>query len=174
VLAIVLFLGFWVLLALALVFVALRGGLGGAREALHVQTRGGRKAVAIIFAITYVGFGIALPLIFLTGNAARASRQYQGVKLTPAEKRGRELFGEKCAVCHTLNAANAVGKVGPNLDSLKPPASLTLRTINNGCLQNPPPNSPQTCLGFGTMPPAIVQGKDAQDVADFVAKVAGR
>jgi hypothetical protein len=35
-------------------------------------------------------------------------------------------------------------------------------------------NSPQTCLGFGTMPPTLVQGKDADDVADFVAKVAGK
>jgi hypothetical protein len=174
VIAIVLFLGFWVILALGLVFVALRGGLGGARQALHVQTHGGRRVVSTIFAITYVGFGFALPLVFLLGNHAHASRQYLGVRLTAAEKHGRQLFGEHCGVCHTLNAANAAGKVGPNLDVLKPPAALTLNTINNGCLQNPPPNSPQTCLGYGTMPPAIIQGKDAQDVAAFVARVAGR
>ena len=30
------------------------------------------------------------------------------------------LFSENCASCHTLAAANATGKVGPNLDDLKP------------------------------------------------------
>jgi mono/diheme cytochrome c family protein len=174
VLAVILFLGFWVVLALGLFFVAIRGGLGGARAALQTQSRGGRKAVGIIFAIVYVGFGIALPVAFLSGNHAKASAQIGGIKLSAAAKHGRELFGENCAVCHTLAGANAVGKVGPNLDSLKPPESLVLNTIANGCVQNPPPNSPETCLGQGTMPSQLVQGKDAQDVAEFVAKVAGK
>ena len=77
-----------------------------------------------------------VPAALLTGNHANASAQVGGIKLTAAEKTGRELFGEHCAVCHTLAAANAVGKVGPNLDMLKPPASLVLHTINNGCLPN--------------------------------------
>jgi mono/diheme cytochrome c family protein len=174
VLAVVLFLALWVVVALGLLFVAIRGGLGGAREAFQTQSRGGRKAVGVIFAILYVGFGVALPIAFLTGNHANASSQIGGIKLTPAEKHGRELFGEHCGVCHTLAGANAVGKVGPNLDTLKPPASLVLNTITNGCLQNAPTSSAQTCLGYGTMPPDLVQGKDARDVADFVAKVAGR
>ena len=111
--------------------------------------------------------------VFLAGNHANASAQVGGIKLTAAEKHGRELFGQDCAVCHTLSAANAIGKVGPNLDSLKPPAQLVLNTINNGCVQNPPANSPQACLGQGTMPAQLVEGKDAQDVSNFVAKVAG-
>jgi hypothetical protein len=174
VLAVVVFLGFWVVLALALVFVALRGGLGGARAAFHSQSRGGRRAASTAFAIFYVGFGIALPIVLLSGNRSRASAHIGEIKLTAAEKHGRNVFAQNCAVCHTLAAANAVGKVGPNLDTLQPPKSLVLNTINNGCLQNPPPNSPTTCLGYGTMPAAIVQGKDAQDVADFVARVAGK
>jgi mono/diheme cytochrome c family protein len=174
VLATILFLAFWVVLALGLVFVALRGGLRGARETLHAQSHGGRMAASTIFAIVYIGLGIALPIVLLTGNHARASAQYQGVKLTADEKRGRLLFFQNCGVCHTLAAASGAGKVGPNLDVLRPPASLVLRTIQNGCIQNPPSGSPQACLGYGTMPPTILQGKDAQTVADFVAKVAGR
>ena len=122
----------------------------------------------------YVIFGVALPLVILTGNHANASDQIGGIKLNAAEKSGRELFGEHCGICHTLAAANAIGKVGPNLDTLQPPASLVLDTINNGCVANPPPNSPETCLGQGTMPAGILQGKAAQDVAAFVGKVAGR
>ncbi len=173
-LAVWLFVAFWVLLALGLFFVASRGGLGGARATLQTQSLGGRKAMGTIFVIIFVGFGVVLPLVLLTGNHSSANAQIGGMKLTAAEKRGRELFGQRCGVCHTLVGANAVGKVGPNLDSLRPPESLILNTIVNGCLQNPPPNSPQTCLGYGTMPGNLLAGRDAQDVAAFVAKVAGR
>jgi mono/diheme cytochrome c family protein len=173
-LGVILFLGFWVLVAVSLVFVAIRGGLGGAREALHTQTRGGRKAVGVIFAIVYVGFGVVLPVLLIAGNNANASKQVDGIKLTASQKRGRELFGEHCGVCHTLASANAVGKVGPNLDTLAPPESLVKSTIANGCLQNPPTGDPETCLGQGTMPAGLVQGRDAADVASYVARVAGK
>jgi mono/diheme cytochrome c family protein len=175
VLGVALFAAFWVVLALGLFFIAIRGGVGGARAALHTQSRGGRKAAATIFLVVYAGFGIALPILLLTGNHANANGQVGGNKLNAAEKRGRELFGQHCGVCHTLAAANAIGKVGPNLDALQPTKQLVLNTINNGCLQNPPtPSSPQACLGQGTMPAGIVQGRDAQDIAAFVSRVAGK
>ncbi len=173
-LATILFLAFWVVLGLALFFIAIRGGIGGARATLTGGTRRTSRFAVFVFVVIYIGFGAAVPLAFLHGNNANASNQYAGVKLNKAEKRGRELFGQNCAVCHTLAAANAVGKVGPNLDTLKPPYGLVLNTINNGCLQNPPANSSQQCLGQGTMPAQILEGKDAQDVSSFVAKVAGR
>ncbi len=175
VLPVIAFVAFWVLLAFALFFVAVRGGPAGARETLQTQTRGGRKGVALILAIVYIGFGVAIPLAFLTGNHAKASNQIGGIKLNAAQKHGRELFGEHCAVCHTLAAANSQGKVGPNLDTLKPPRSLVLHTIQNGCLQNPPQGDQnEICLGQGVMPANVVQGRDAQDVASFVGKVAGK
>jgi len=107
--------------------------------------------------------GIAIPITLLTGNHANASTQYDGIKLNAADKTGRILFGQHCAICHTLAAANAVGKVGPNLDVLQPPQSLVLTTIHNGL-----------SVGDGTMPQGIVVGKQAVDVADFVSKVAGK
>jgi mono/diheme cytochrome c family protein len=174
VLATILFLAFWVLLALVLFFIAIRGGIGGARATLQTQSRRGRRVVWALLTIVYIGLGVIVPLAILGGNRANASGRVGGIKLTAAEKRGRDLFGENCAVCHTLAAANAIGKVGPNLDMLKPPYQLVLNTINNGCLQNPPPNSPQACLGQGNMPAQLLEGKDAQDVAAFVSKVAGR
>jgi mono/diheme cytochrome c family protein len=173
-LPVLLFVLFWVLLGLGLFFVAARGGLAGARGTLQTRSRGGRRAAIVMFVILYVLFGVGLPVALLTGNHAKASDQFAGVKLNADDKHGRDLFGEQCGVCHTLAAASANGKVGPNLDTLKPPASLVLNTINNGCLQSPPPGSRQACLGQGTMPANIVQGKDAKDVANFVAKVAGK
>ena len=143
--------------------------------AFQTQSLGGRRVLGTVFVIVYIGFGIGIPLAFLTGNHAKANDRIGRVKLTTADKRGRELFGQHCSVCHTLAAANAIGKVGPNLDSLKPSKELVLNTINNGCLQNPPTsNSPTTCLGQGTMPAAILQGTEAQDVAQFVSRVAGK
>jgi mono/diheme cytochrome c family protein len=130
--------------------------------------------LAVTFGILYLGFGIAIPLAILTGNHANASAQVGGITLTDAEKQGRQLFGEYCGVCHTLAAANAIGKVGPNLDTLQPPASLVLKTIENGCLQNAPATSAQSCLGYGTMPANVLQGRQAQDVAAFVGRVAGK
>jgi mono/diheme cytochrome c family protein len=174
VLAVWLFVAFWIAVAFAIFFVAARGGLGGARATLQSQRPPARKAASVLFLFAFVGFGVAMPVGFLVGNHANANSQIGGIKLTSAEKRGRELFGQKCGVCHTLAGANAVGKVGPNLDTLKPSQTLVLHTIQNGCLQSPPsPSSPQNCLGQGVMPAGIVQGKDAQDVAAFVAKVAG-
>jgi mono/diheme cytochrome c family protein len=173
-LAVTLFILFWVVVAVALVFVALRGGLGGAREALQTQSSGGRVAMGLSLAFVFIVFGLVLPLVLLIGNNANASKQIGGQKLTAAEKQGRALFGQYCGVCHTLAAANAVGKVGPNLDTLKPPAVLVRNTILYGCLQNAPAGSPQTCLGYGTMPPLLLQGRQATDVSAFVAAVAGR
>jgi cytochrome c5 len=173
-LAVWLFVAFWVLLGVALFFVAIRGGIGGVREVFQTQTLGARRFFNLSFVVLFVGFGLVLPAVLLIGNHANASAQVGGMRLTRAEKTGRELFGQHCAFCHTLAAANAVGKIGPNLDTLQPAESLVLHTILNGCLQNPPSGSSETCLGNGTMPANVLQGQQADQVAKFVSKVAGK
>jgi mono/diheme cytochrome c family protein len=176
VLAVVLFIAFWVILAVGLFFIAIRGGARGARDAFQAQDRGARSVIMSLFIFVYVGFGVIVPIAILTGNHANASAQVGGVKLTASEKDGRALFGEHCGVCHTLAAANAVGKVGPNLDQIQPSYALVLKTINNGCLQNAGPNNnpSEVCLGQGTMPSGVVEGHEATQVAAFVARVAGK
>jgi cytochrome c551 len=170
VLAVLLFAAFWVVLGLGVFFLGVRGSGGaGAREAGYR----GRRAMAWTLAIIYVAFGVAIPVLIQIGNRNNANAQVGGSELTQAEKRGRELFGQHCGLCHTLAAANAVGKVGPNLDVIQPTEQLVLHTIQNGCLQNPTSGSQEACLGEGTMPADVLQGVDATDVAQFVAKVAG-
>jgi hypothetical protein len=171
---VILFALFWALLGLGLFYFAIRGGVGGVRGAAPARARRGGRFLNTSFTIVYVAFGIAIPLAILVGNHANASSQVGGIKLNQAQKQGRLLFGQHCGVCHTLTAANSTGKVGPNLDLLQPPASLIYNTIIHGCVQNPPTGSPQTCLGYGTMPAGVVQPQDAEKVASFVAKVAGR
>ncbi|MGA2926088.1 MAG: cytochrome c [Solirubrobacteraceae bacterium] len=169
-----LFVVFWVVLGLGLFSIAVRGGVVSARPARRPSVRRGNMASGIAFLLIYAVFGVALPLIFLTGNHAKANGQIGGNKLNAAQKSGRELFATHCGVCHTLVAANAAGKVGPDLDTLQPPSGLVLHTIENGCLQNAPASSAETCLGYGTMPAGIVQGKEAQQIAAFVGRVAGK
>ena len=86
----------------------------------------------------------------------------QVTNLTEDEKHGQELFGRRCGLCHTLKAANAVARVGPDLDALAPNEQVTLDAILKG-----------RSNGNGQMPAGIFTGKDAEDVAKFVAKSVG-
>jgi mono/diheme cytochrome c family protein len=141
-------------------------------NALQTTRRSSSRLFNTVLVVVYLGVGIAVPLVFIIGNHDNSNAQVGGVKLTAAMQAGRELFGDHCAVCHTLAADNAVGKVGPNLDVLRPPEVTVLHTIANGCEQQPTSQA-DTCLGYGTMPADIVQGRQARDIADFVAHVAG-
>ena len=88
----------------------------------------------------------------------------QGVQVND---RGAHLFAERCAGCHTLAAAGTHGSVGerisgPNLDFRKETPTTVLYAIRNG--------------GFSgaIMPENIVVGKDADDIAAFLSKYAGK
>jgi mono/diheme cytochrome c family protein len=82
------------------------------------------------------------------------------------DDRGAELFSERCSGCHTLEVAGAHGSIGerisgPNLDYRKETKETVLYAIRNG--------------GFSgaIMPQNIAVGKDAEDIAEFVARYAG-
>ena len=47
---------------------------------------------------------------------------------------GLEIFNNKgqCSVCHVLKAASSDGKIGPNLDELKPQLEQVIHTVTNG------------------------------------------
>jgi hypothetical protein len=161
-------------LAVTVAYGASKGSFMGVARAVMTTSRSGSRLLNSTLVVVYIGCGICVPLLFIFGNYDKSNAQVGPIKLTAAMQVGRELFGEHCAVCHTLGADNAVGKIGPDLDTLKPPKSLILHTLANGCLQNVVGKDYNTiCLGYGTMPADIVQGRQAQDVADFVAKVAG-
>jgi mono/diheme cytochrome c family protein len=175
VLPVLLFAALWVVVGLGVFFIGVRGGPSHAvGPSPRRRSYAARLAMGWTVASVFVGFGIVLPTVFLIGNHNRSDAQVGGIRLTASEKNGRQIFGQRCAVCHTLAAANAVGKVGPNLDVIQPTEQLVLHTIENGCLQSPPPGSQEACLGYGTMPADVVQGPDAVDVAKFVAAVAGK
>ncbi len=149
-------------LGLIVVFAAFSGGRRGDLDPSSGPGRGGRRAIAAVALGIIVLTGIAVPaVILLSSDDARSAPG--GVELTAAEESGRQVFAERCATCHTLSAANAVGKVGPNLDTLHPPKELTLNAIEQG-----------RARGQGQMPAGLVDGEDAEDVAEFIQAVAGR
>ena len=150
------------LIGITVALVAFRGGPRGAREGLHTQTPRGRQAVAAIIAGVALIFGIGIPAAVLASNDDNDSSAHGGVKLTAGETAGRHLFAKNCGTCHTLTAARTAGRVGPNLDQLRPPKALVLDAIDKG-----------RARGAGQMPSQLLVGQDAEDVAAFVAAVAG-
>ena len=87
---------------------------------------------------------------------------------------GANLFAERCSGCHTINSAGARGSKpekqrasgertnGPNFNVRRETKNDILYAIRNG--------------GFSgaIMPANVVVGTDAQDVANYLSKYAGR
>jgi mono/diheme cytochrome c family protein len=160
----------WALLGLGTFFVAMRGGPRGARQALHTESKPSRRLVTLGVVVLFA-FGLAVPALVLAFNGDdKASVGPGGVQLNAGEQKGRELFEHTCGVCHTLAATKSVGEIGPNLDvrvgdDIATPAgrkALVLNAIEEG-----------RARGLGQMPALLYQGKEAEDVANFVAAVAG-
>jgi mono/diheme cytochrome c family protein len=160
----------WVLVGTGVFFVAMRrsGPRAGARRS--GESRLSRDAL-IAGLVVMLAFGVAVPTIVLAFNGEhKASAGVGGVHLTASEQRGRDLFARACGVCHTLAGAKAVGRIGPNLDVrvgdqisiASGKRALVLNAIEEG-----------RARGLGQMPAGLYQGREAQEVAEFVAAVAG-
>jgi cytochrome c553 len=151
----------FVLLGGLVLFVAFSGGPSEAREAY--LTRGNRVFRVTIVAI-YVGFGLIVPGLVLAnkGEQAGGVGALRSVDLTASEERGKGLFDQQCASCHSLAAVNARGITGPSLDEIGDvtPERIVNAIANGGTGQN-------------LMPAGLLEGQDARDVAEYVAKVAG-
>jgi mono/diheme cytochrome c family protein len=145
----------------------------GSHNAAEEGTRSGVNQRLIAFGISLMFvFGLVVPAIVLVFNGThKAGAAIGGVHLTKDEQKGRELFAHACGVCHTLAAVKSVGRTGPNLDYLvgkeittaAARRALVLSTIANG-----------QAYGLGNMPAELYVGKEAEDVAKFVAAVANR
>jgi mono/diheme cytochrome c family protein len=126
-----------------------------------------KRSTLVMFAIAALLFAVLIPAWAISREGGEeASPQH-----VPADlEEGKELFVTNCGSCHTLYKAGTDGVVGPNLDELLAPPSPTpadastieprvLSAIENG-------------VG-GRMPKGILTGPQAEEVAKFVAQVAG-
>jgi mono/diheme cytochrome c family protein len=95
----------------------------------------------------------------------------------PNLDKGQQLFTQKCGSCHTLAGAGTNGDIGPNLDYAFKQArasgmdSDTFAGVIKAQVENPRPATPQQTDVY--MPAKLVEGDDLNDVAHYVASVAG-
>jgi mono/diheme cytochrome c family protein len=103
---------------------------------------------------------LRLHLIAIAALAAAAAGC--GSKTTSNSSSGSDVFKTAgCGNCHTLAAAGANGRVGPNLDQLKPDEPLVERQVTNG---------------GGGMPSfkSTLSAAQIKAVADYVSSNAGK
>ena len=113
---------------------------------------------------------LALPVV----AAAAVACGTEGIEVAKdsPQYEGAEIFHQRCAGCHSLDAAGAQGsavnankseyKDGPNFDERKEDYESVLYAIRNGGFSS------------GPMPQNIVVGKEAEAVARFVAENSGK
>jgi len=100
-----------------------------------------------------------------------------GVAQSGSVDRGRQLFTSKCASCHALKDAGSTGALqGPDLDAAFAQArasgmdSDTIAGVVKAQVENPRPSTDNPSV---SMPAELVTGEDLEDVASYVASVAG-
>lgn len=116
-------------------------------------------AVALVFAALVFAAGIIVGRHTAPQTQASADAPAATVAASPAA--GKVVFASAgCGACHTLAAAGASGKVGPNLDDAKPDAAHVVDVVTHG---------------KGGMPPYKGRLTDEQirDVAAYVAQASG-
>jgi mono/diheme cytochrome c family protein len=124
----------------------------------------GRRRLAIAAALTVVAAGAV---------ACGSQGISHEISSQPANiQRGAQLFSNRCSGCHTLSVVGAQGTTnnvrerervdGPNFNTRREEPDNVLYAIRNGGYSG------------AIMPENIVVGQDAEDVAAFLAKYAGR
>jgi mono/diheme cytochrome c family protein len=146
---------------IGVMFIAFSGGPAAAREAY--LTRGGRF-VKVAIPLLYLALGIAVPaaVIASRGESEGGVGKLRAESISKKDENGKVLFSETCWSCHTLAAVQAGGVTGPDLDTLGVDKQRVLNAIKRGG------------TGDGRMPAGLLVGEDADDVATYVAKVAGQ
>jgi mono/diheme cytochrome c family protein len=140
----------------------------------------------------------AVPAVALVLLAAACGAG--GVSSGGDTTRGKALFQQQCGACHTLADAGTRGTIGPNLDNafasareqgfaqstmqqvvagqirfpLEPRKCPNLRSRPEGSKTACEEGAPGTPTGSAVMPANLVTGDDVNNVAAYVASVAGK
>lgn len=128
-----------------------------------------KRSTFVIFGLVVLLLGVGVPAWAYTHQGSQSSSPEE---VSSNLQAGKDLFVTNCGACHTLAKAGTDGIIGPNLDELlappsaSPPAPNTVKprvlaAINNGG------------TGQGRMPKGVISGQQADEVATFVAQVAG-
>ncbi|MBA3262715.1 MAG: cytochrome c [Thermoleophilaceae bacterium] len=159
---VLLVIGPFLVLGIVVMFIAFSGSPAAAREAY--LTRGGRLFSFTIL-LLYLGLGVAVPaaVIAARGEAEGGVGSLRTEQASKADEQGKELFIANCKSCHNLDAVNARGVTGPDLDEL---GGLDRQRVLNAIKRGG--------TGQDRMPAGLLEGQDAEAVAGYVARVAGQ
>src|SRR3954454_8460353 len=107
----------FLLVGSAVIFVAYSGGPSAAREAYLTR---GRTFFKIAIPLLYVVLGIAVPAVVIANHNHKVGNHGALANESPHGnlERGKEVFKQPCAPCHSLRAVNALGVTGPSLDNI--------------------------------------------------------
>jgi mono/diheme cytochrome c family protein len=163
--AVIGFLALWILVGIGVIFVSFSGGPGAAREAYLTR---GRRVFGLVIVLAYLGIGIAVPAVVIASRGQREGNDtalsQKTIRDQPAYvARGRQLFIQNCAACHTLAAVNARGVTGPDLDKI---GTVTPARVESAIKIGG--------TGQGRMPAGLLQGDNATAVARYLSRVAGQ
>jgi len=84
-----------------------------------------RAVLALALAVALAGCGGG-------GDEGAETTAAPATTAAAAPDEGEVVFRQNCTGCHTLKAAGATGKVGPNLDQAKPTAERVEFMVRNG------------------------------------------
>jgi mono/diheme cytochrome c family protein len=152
----------FVLFGIGAIVLAARGPRGTVHE--PGRPRPGR-GFRIAMLLTYVALGLAVPAAVIAGReeAEGGVGPLEQTALTPTDAEGKQLFERTCSSCHNLDAVNARGVTGPDLDEI---GQVSKERITNAIKNGG--------TGQKRMPAGLLDGPDAEAVASYVSKVAGR
>jgi mono/diheme cytochrome c family protein len=112
---------------------------------------------------------LAAPLALIALAAAGCGSGTEGLASGGDETRGKELFQERCAQCHALQDAGSQSQVGPDLDDAF--AGIREEGFSEDAIRQVVHD--QIKYAVPPMPQDLVTGSDADDVAAYLAAVAG-
>jgi mono/diheme cytochrome c family protein len=120
--------------------------------------------------------GAARPATLALFGLALLAASGCGVAQSGDLDRGQQLFTSKCASCHALKDAGSTTQVGPDLDAAFAQARAsgmdadTIAGVVKAQVENPRPSTNDPSV---SMPAGLVNGEDLDDLAGYVASVAG-
>lgn len=122
-----------------------------------------KKSNLVIFGLFAALFVLAVPYWAISKEGSEGASP---ARVAESDEPAKALFATNCGACHTLARGGTDGIVGPDLDE----------TLGAGA----PEANRDRVLGAieagvgGRMPAGILAGAPAEQVADFVSRVAGK
>jgi len=131
------------------------------------------KKTFVTFGLLVLVLAVLIPWLVFRADGDSAPEAH-----VPSElKDAKALFDVNCGNCHTLYAAETDGNFGPDLDELLAPAGPTVgesTKTNQGRVLAAIEKGVDSTTEAGRMPAGILNGEQAEEVAEFVARTAGQ